>query len=96
VDSVIFYRNVVLVVDRYNLVKHNILAFLPQENQKIVNNLGCFSISIRTKDQIQNYYLTSMDISAKFFGRFLKFVRKDNIDAELIEDIESYLKRIGG
>jgi hypothetical protein len=96
VDSVIFYRNIVLDVDRYNLVKDKILAFLPEENQKFVNNLGCFSISIRTKDQIQNYYLSSMDISARFFRRFLEFLTQGNIDAELIDNIQTYLKRIGG
>jgi hypothetical protein len=95
VDSIYFYCNIILDVDKYNSVKHKILAFLPEDNQKIVNDLGCFRISIRTKDKVQNYYLSSMDISVRFFRRFLKFLRKDNIDADLIEEIQTYLKRIG-
>ena len=94
-DSGFFVVNIVLSVDTFNLVKETMLGCLPAENQHEVDDDGCFVIKIRTKDQINNYYLSSLNISKVYFRKILKFLRKENINSEVSDNIQTYLRRIG-
>jgi hypothetical protein len=94
-DSGFFVVNIVLNVDTFNLVRDTMLGCLPTENQHEVDDVGCFVIKIRTKEQIKNYYLSSLEISKVYFRRILEFLRKENINSELSDNIQTYLRRIG-
>jgi hypothetical protein len=88
--------NIVLDVDKYNLVRDTVLGYLPEENQHEVIEFGCFQIKVKTKDQIKFYYLSSLERSKEYFQRFLVFLKKENINSELYDEIQDYLQRIGG
>jgi hypothetical protein len=77
-------------------VRDAVLRALPDDNQHEVNNFGCFKIEVKTNDQIKLYYLTSSERSREYFQRFLVFLKKENINSELYDEIQDYLQRIGG
>ena len=91
-----FVVNIILDVDKYDSVRDAVLRYLPDDNQHEVNDFGCFKIEVKTKDQIKFYYLSSLERSMEYFRRFSVFLKKDNINSELYDEIQDYLQRIGG
>jgi hypothetical protein len=91
-----FAVNIILGVDKYDSVRDTVLRFLPDDNQHEVKDFGCFQIKVKTKDQIKFYYLSNLERSKEYFRKFLGFLKKENINSELYDEIQDYLQRIGG
>jgi len=90
-----FVVNIILGVDKYDSVRDAVLRFLPDDNQHEVKDFGCFQIEVKTKDQIKLYYLSSLERSKEYFQRILNFLRRGNVNPELVDNIQTYLERIG-
>jgi hypothetical protein len=91
-----FVVNIVLGVDKYDSIRDAVLRYLPDDNQHEVKDFGCFKIKVKTKDQIKFYYLSSLERSKEYFQRLLVFLKKENINSKLYDEIQDYLQRIGG
>jgi hypothetical protein len=91
-----FVVNIILDVDKYDSVRNAVLRYLPDDNQHENSDFGCFQIEVKTKNQNKFYYLSSLERSKEYFRRFLVFLKKENINSELYNEIQDYLQRIGG